>query len=571
MNKFLPLASAQNLVRKAALRTAGMTWSQCFLLCGFFLLAVLAAETRAAQGGPMVWVAPELARIGREDPATGSNKMALWAARGEYESFQVVVRAPASGLTNVRVSASALTGEGHRVIAKSNLQLFREYYVHVFQGSPDAGGSNRPLGPGWYADALIPFAAEDKKTSVHPATMQANPFDLAANTNQPIWIDVFVPRGSEAGAYLGTVTVASDQGAATVSVIFNVWNFELPLRPSLHTAFAIYNTAEKPRIFYGDSVANQRLLLEHKLMPAFVDPAAERQFIDELGLNLSQVDFFKVASYSNCQQPPPPSVADFSALKAKHQPDLPLYVHLGDEVTECRQTFPAFAAWAKNIRAAGFISMLTAVPVPELRDDGSGTHRSVADIWVMLPNQIVSNAADMNAAMKKGDQVWSYTALVQDSYSPKWAIDFAPVNYRILGGFLNQVQGLTGLLYWNVNSWVVNPTPDPWNNISYIENGKSTPPGEGWLVYPGEKVGSNDLVPSIRLKWIRKSVEDYEYVEILKRLGRGDWALGVARKVAPDWTNWTRDPNALETAHRQLGDEINRLMSTKPAGSASPH
>ena len=52
-------------------------------------------------------------------------------------------------------------------------------------------------------------------------------------------------------------------------------------------------------------------------------------------------------------------------------------------------------------------------------------------------------------------------------------------------------------------------------------------------------------------------------IEILKSLGRGDWALQIARKVAPDWTNWTRDPNALENARKQFGDEISRLKSSQ--------
>jgi glycosyl hydrolase family 123 len=535
----------------------------------FWLVVAFVFGNLDAYAGPTVWVVSALTRISREESPANSMDVALWAARGEYESFQVVVRAPAGGLTNVKVAASALAGEGKRVIPKSNLALFREHYVHVTRGSPDRGGYNRPLGPGWYPDALIPFPDGDTKVPASPGELKAIPFNLAAATNQPVWVDVFVPHNAEPGVYRGAITVSSDQGGASVPVAVNVWNFGLPLSPSLHSVFGIYNdTASNPHVYYADLKANQRLLLEHKLMPVSVDPAAEREFIDRFGLNLSQLEFFKVASYGSCQQPPAPAVADLLALKGKHQPDLSLYVHLADEVSECRRIFPVLKQWSKNVRAAGLLAQLTAIPLPELRDDGSGSGRSVADIWVMLPKQIVSNSADMTVAMNKGDQVWSYTALVQDSYSPKWAIDFAPINYRILGGFLNQVQGLSGLLYWNVNSWVIDPTPDPWNNVTYIEDGKPTPPGEGWLVYPGGQAGAAGLLPSMRLKWIRKSVEDYEYIEILKRLGRGEWALGIARTVAPDWANWTRDPNALESARRQFGDEISRLMSSRPASAA---
>jgi hypothetical protein len=198
--------------------------------------------------------------------------------------------------------------------------------------------------------------------------------------------------------------------------------------------------------------------------------------------------------------------------------------------------------------------------LPELRDDGSGTGHSVADIWVLLPKQFRSNAADVGAALKKGDRVWSYTAIVQDDFSPKWEIDFPPVNYRIFG-FLNQSVGASGLLYWSVNSWAIGPTSDPWNNMTYIEGGRPTPPGEGWLTYPGQEVGSDSIVPSMRLKWIRKAIEDYEYVEILKTLHRGDWALGLVRTVAADWAHWSQDSSAVEMVRRQLGEEINRLAS----------
>jgi hypothetical protein len=529
-----------------------------WLLAG--LSALLAAETPAlhAQSGPVVWVVPALTRVARDEAAGNQREIALWAARGEYESFQAVVHALAGGLKNVNVTISDLTGERGR-ISKTNLTLYREHYIQIMRGSPDRGGTNRPLGPGWYPDALIPFTASGS------GALRATPFDLAQSSNQPIWIDVFVERETLPGRYSGTVTVTSDQGKAAVSVIVNVWNFALPLRPSLLSAFNVSNDASSnPRVFYGDEKQNQEMLLRHKIMPVSVDPRYERQFIQEYGLSISRIEYFQHASYGNCKQPPTPSVADLLLLKAKHQPDLALYLHLGDEVSECPNIFPILKQWARNGRQAGLIPLLTAIPLPELRDDGSGSGHSMADIWVLLPKQFVSNPADVAAAMKKGDRIWSYTAIVQDNFSPKWEIDFRPINYRIFG-FLNQSVGATGLLYWSVNSWAIGPTNDPWNNISYVENGKPAPPGEGWLVYPGAEVGSQAFLPSMRLKWIRKSVEDFEYVEILKRLRRGDWALDLVKTVAADWAHWSQDPEAVESVRRQLGAEIERISSAQKA------
>jgi hypothetical protein len=65
----------------------------------------------------------------------------------------------------------------------------------------------------------------------------------------------------------------------------------------------------------------------------------------------------------------------------------------------------------------------------------------------------------------------------------------------------------------------------------------------------------------MRLKWLRDGVEDYDYIQILKNLGKEDQALQIARSVGPDWTNWTRDPNEIEAARLKLGETISQLMS----------
>jgi hypothetical protein len=513
----------------------------CVFLVNPFVIA-------RAEARPIAWVVGGLTRVGPKEAVRNVKQIELWAGRGEYESFQVIVRGSGGGQVRATISVSDLAGRDGRDISRSNVQIFREQFVRITQGSPDRGGTNRPLGPGWYPDALIPL---------NNTAGAGGEFKVGKGKNQPFWVDVLVPRNAKAGEYRGNVAIADNDGAELVCVILHVWNFELPLRPSLHSAFWIFdNHVSTPGVDYADQRANQQLLLEHKIMPLSVTPASEREFIDRLGLNISLLKWFDTASYGHCTQPSPPTAAEMESFKSKHQIDLPLYVYLGDEVTQCANIFPVLMKWAQDVRLAGLTPMLTAVPVPELRDDGSGAGRSAADIWVLLPKQFVLNAADVAAARKQGGQLWAYTAVVQDTYSPKWGIDFSPLNYRIFGGFLSQSQGISGLLYWAVNSWAIHATPDPWNNLVYKENSQGIPPGEGWLVYPS---GANGFVPSMRLKWIRKSVEDYEYVEMLKKAGRGDWALQIVKTVASDWAHWSRDPETVEKARHQLGQELDRI------------
>jgi len=78
-------------------------------------------------------------------------------------------------------------------------------------------------------------------------------------------------------------------------------------------------------------------------------------------------------------------------------------------------------------------------------------------------------------------------------------------------------------------------------------------------------VGVKGVVASMRLKWLRDGVEDYDYVQILKGLGKEDLAKEISRSVGADWTHWTRDAGAVAAARQKLGETIDRLMSASPS------
>ena len=196
-------------------------------------LAIFFAGFRV-QARPIVWVVPALTRVGPEEAAQYAGQIVLYAGRGEYESFQVIVRGPAGGLAGAMISASGLVGPEGRTISRANIRLYREQYVQITRGSPDRGGTNRPLGPGWYADALIPVsnasAGSDGSLPEKNIPWQtATAFTIEEGKNQPFWIDIFVPRTAASGEYRGAVEVTDKQGKASVRVTLHVWNFELPL------------------------------------------------------------------------------------------------------------------------------------------------------------------------------------------------------------------------------------------------------------------------------------------------------------------------------------------------------
>jgi len=495
------------------------------------------------------------------DPAGTGTLAQLYAGKGEYESFQIGVHAPGSGLTNVNVTVSDLTSGAGQTISKSNIALFREQYAYVSSSSPNWGGSNQPMGAGWYPDGLIPFV--DPTTGLPPlptATLKAVPFSVGGNANQPIWVDVFVPRTAAAGLYSGTYTVTSTQGTASGSISLQVWNFTLPVKSTLKSSF-LYWTA--------GSLAAQQELLRNKISPASVSTANQPGLMG-LGLAQNNTGPFSGADVSTCTMSPAPSVATFKALALAQQPGLYLYDYSADEIGNCSSLYTTLKQWGNNMHQAGINNLVTMTPVTALLDDGSGTGRSAVDDWVVLPVMYDSGASMVHTAMAKGDRVWSYNTLVQDSYSPKWEIDFAPINFRIQPGFISQSLNLSGLLYWKVDDWNSSPWTNP-NNTGKFSS--SNYPGEGILVYPGSTVGITGVAPSMRLKWLRDGVEDYEYVALLKNAGKGPWAVTMAQSVGPNWTSWTRDTNALASVRQQLGQQLDLLgggSSSLPSAPSSP-
>lgn len=531
-----------------------------FLGVLFLMLAcsgISSLDSRSIWSPLQIWVVSGMERIGMSDrPRSTATEIHLSAARGEYEPFQIGIRAPRRELTNVNVSVSDLSGPNEWIIPSKNLTLHREHFVQVNHPSPDRGGSNRPLGKNWYADGLIPFVDPITEEDLVGALLDAAPFQVEAGRNQLIWVDVFVPRNAPAGQYRGTFTVTSDQGSRSGTIHLRVWNFELPRKASLQSSFGFYTAQTKEASIE---------FLKHRLNPQFKykpQRELERELIDRWGLTSINLPFWSGAEMSNCRMKPPPSIAEIQTEAALHQSDLFKYVYSADEIDQCPNLYQPLKQWGRVIHQAGLSNLVVMAPVPELYDDGTGTGRSAVSIWVVLP-KMYENAVDRIAqVLQKGDQVWSYNSLVQEGYSPKWQLDFAPMNFRIQPGFLSQSLGLTGLLYWRVDLW----TQNPWRDIHtfFDRNDHNRPyPGDGMLVYPGENAGVSGIVPSMRLKWLREGVEDYEYVAILKRLGGTNRALEISRSIGRDWRHWTKDPKAVATARQQLAQEIEQRSQSK--------
>jgi hypothetical protein len=138
--------------------------------------------------------------------------------------------------------------------------------------------------------------------------------------------------------------------------------------------------------------------------------------------------------------------------------------------------------------------------------------------------------------------------------------------------------GLDALFLYNMSEWtyfrVDRVANVPWAgrkkeiwenplNQSWATN------SQGVLVYPGQYVGIRGVVPSIRLKQVRRGMQDYEYLWLASERGHRRLADEVSRRLVPRALHeagplgvlgargaWERDPRAWAAARLELARAI---------------
>jgi hypothetical protein len=531
-----------------------------------------------AQAQMTVYATDGLSRIRPHDEPRDASSIAISAARNEYEPFQIVVHAGKDDLESVNARATALRARDGSTIGAANIVFYREQYVHVTQMSPRS-----MEGEGWYPDALLPFVNTSPVIKGARARFTGAPFDVDDNNNQPLWVDVYVPKGTRPGLYSGKITVtAANQKSAEIAVQLTVWNITLPDTPSLRSNFGklgtdiatahgvVMNSVEfaKPEWEYGAALAAHRIspIIPNMLYPKVhkdgtIDPARTDKRLKDW------INTFHVTGFPLRLLGDDPAGKDraknvthlramYAYLKANGWEKM-AYEYIADEPNSA-EAYEQVRRRAKLIHDAqpGIKVMAAEQPTPQ--DPGWGTLVGSVDIWV--PLWVLWDDNVIAQREQAGDEVWSYTALCQGHKgkdTPYWEIDFPLLNFRI-PMWISWRYRLSGILYWSPVWWGV--TPDVWTNPGTYKVGHDVFNGDGALLYPGTAAGIDGPIVSMRLKEIREGFEDYEYLKLLADRGDRAFVDQVVQKIARSWTDWDAHPQALYDARAAIAQ---RLTATK--------
>jgi hypothetical protein len=552
-------------------------------------LDLAAAGTFAAGDSALVVCAVDgLTRIRPDDSQTHQASIHLKAARNEYEPFQVVVRAGPDALKAVKVEVSDLRGEGGHVIGRRHIALYREHFVEVKMPSPKS-----KEGAGWYPDALIPFVNPFTGAPLTGGRFAGAPFEVDSRKNQPVWVDVFVPKDAAAGDYTGTVTVtAKNQSPVTLPVRLTVWNFTLPDKPSLRSNFGGFGSrvAKTHKVEangsefrlverrYAEAMAAHRLCppipsyLRPKTHPdGTIDSTATHAALQEWMATLRVTGFPLNLIGSDPlgkdrERAGRHLQAMYACLKTNGW-EKSAYIYVLDEPNDAA-AYEQVRQRARLIHEAqpGIQVLCTEQPTPQKPE--WGTLVGSVDIWVPLWPLFEEQAGAERLAA--GEELWSYTALCQGDKgkdTPFWEIDFPLLNYRI-PAWLSWRYGMTGLLYWTTVYW--EKAGDVWTNPRTYGEGRAVFNGEGALFYPGADAGLDGPVASMRLKQIREGFEDYEYLKLLADAGEKDSVNQAVRRLARSWTDWETSAAQLNAAREAVAARLSERAGASIGPTRGP-
>ncbi|MCI5131947.1 MAG: hypothetical protein D3904_10565, partial [Candidatus Electrothrix sp. EH2] len=210
-----------------------------------FLFLLLGSSSAAIN---RIWAVDDGEKIKRENTNSflahspknkvwNGGEIKIFGAKNEIVAFQLIIESDEEGVENVAVTLDSLTHFKSKYIIKNseinrtendNIQLFREYYIYITERSntPQHWWPNARCLPdhdflGWIPDALIPLdiSSQDKITS----------FDIFPESNQSIWIDIYIPKDAITGVFKGLLTILENNDEVkSIPVSLEVLNFALP-------------------------------------------------------------------------------------------------------------------------------------------------------------------------------------------------------------------------------------------------------------------------------------------------------------------------------------------------------
>ncbi len=555
-------------------------------------------------------------RSGAEPSGETERQVTLAGAINETLGVSLTLSPPRSPVEGLTVRATDLRTAGGAIPANA-ISIFRVHEVEPARM------------PGWYLRSVPP---RDRVTRVPDVLVPVDapegglPVDLPIGGSVTLWVDVNIPKGSAPGTYSGTIDVlAGDAMLTSIEVRLTVWPFVLPDSADVvllgeldhallfghhvsvdgHPVALAKQWGNHPAAAELDNLltTGMRLLQTHKVAPLLtgLTPVARvdaegavevnwdeydrvtapfidgRRFFDRQPLPLWQIPLTE-------EFPTPPAYG--AMLSAKHSGVARQYLARCAEhfarrgwLERCFVRLPqvtvgdpeAYAAVRHFGRIARLADPRLRTMVPLFPQDVSACGwegfiweevSRYIDIW--SPPAQFYDRREMEQERLRGKR--SFWSLDRPPFSGSLGLRAHPADTRVIG-WQARASEVEAVWLGVVNDWPA-AGPRPATPQTCCQAGAAP------LIYPGRFCGLFSPIPSVRLKRLRRSMQDAAYLKLLNDRGLEHIASALTESLAPRAgaeaygahfadgrsRGWMEQPELWACARQIMADEIARSI-----------
>lgn len=554
-------------------------------LCVGLTVAFVCSLVRADDHRLIVWPVDAHTKVFRDTiPSTTGGGVKLRAARNEYEPAQVAIRVPAP-IEGVSVMFSPLKhSEGRATIDGDNLRWSYVGFVPIEQNSR-------------HSERIV---IRDAPCEIPDPLLAERTIDLKANSTQPVWLTVRIPKDAPAGVYRGEVAVTASGTRVALPVELRVDPFVLPDDRHLYVThwFSTERIAKTYGVEpwseacwqilgrYAQNFAAHRqnvvltplsriavtrrkdgkLAFDYRDFDRFVELFLREGAMDLIEIShaarhkeggwssnefvLRDVAITDAATGQPVKLPAeeamPRLLADLEEHLAQQGWLDKAILEIGDE--PALHSVESWRAISRQIhRAAPRLRRIEAIETIDF--DG------VLEVWVPKLSHL-DRWRQAYASFRDQNEFWYYLAVHPYGNTNRY-LDYPLSSVRTLH-WINFAEDLRGYLHYGLMAWAEDPFGPP---------PKRWPPGDGHITYPG----ADGPLDSLRWEIQRESIEDFEYLHLLTdktaelkgRLGtKADWldprrrAMELCRRIVPSIPDTELDAARILEARYQAADEI---------------
>lgn len=539
-----------------------------------------------------------------------TEQVELFGAANETVSFQVVVDAANRPLEGLSIQPGTLSTADGRTISAERIGIWKMLPVEItdFPAWYLRLVDRRPQTARYY-DALVPADARNG----------GQPWNVAPGERLALWVDLAIPRDARGGTYTGELKLTTANGATqSLPLSLELYDFVLPdARPlpalgafdhrTLYERFVAdpddptrpfvptYLDPAKPKVAEGLDLIRQIMVLGHEhrldLFDRQLAPKIRRDLYGELTLDWAAFDAVAkpyldgTAFADRIGSPawPIPYQEDYPVPRYYGGLDAQLYQQAaGQFVNLCGQHFrnldadDRIFAWplrddvshgaysrlqamAKVIRQTDrsipVLSRLPVNPPAETQWQPPEGFEQSLDI-LAPPGQWLDPATAKDRRIPGQPLTGVWLSPGQPPYVPALSVVSTPADVRALPWLANKYD-CAAIFLPEVLNW----GPKVFQTSAGAETR---------LFYPGREVGVRGVLPSVRLKRLRRGMQDILYVWLLHQRERAGLAEMIVNAMVhyagldavgdnyldPRIGGWVQDGELWIRARRMLAEEI---------------